>query len=441
MADVLTRDGDVTFKDEDVTFDHELLTLTVSNAYSACTVGTVLLEYAFLVSHGIQTNVVAAVALVQEHNPTASNTSHSNLPQSITINIVSADEPDPVWFDTTAAVFKDHGDGVFYPHYLTILELSDCVQPSATGSSLLFVESVLTVATVYDKQVADAITLQVEIAAIAVNSAVNINVADTVSLSQEYQLSLSNAFDSQVAEAVALGVEYVITLSYCDQQNVVETIAFFVEGVYDIALSSAINAQYSEAIDLSQTYVLTVSSSSVVSSVDPVVFVSEGTLVVQNAYSGQTADAVTVSEYHALVVLNTIDVQFTDAVVLEQTYYLTTDDTYHEQLAESPLLNEESEDVLTVGNIAHSQFVDALALIQSHVANSLDCAQLQYSDTLDLLISHVLAVANCENKCLGQTVTLGFKSGFLGVIVDPYLLSITQHRAMVSTTPQRYLMQ
>jgi len=445
MADVLTRDGDVIFKDQDVTFDHELLTLTVSDCYSACLAGTVLLEYAILVSHGTQLNVAGSVVLFQENILAVSNAYDANISQSITLNVTAESEPDPVWFDTEAALFKDHGDGVFYPHYLTFLELENGTQTNVATSPLLFIESVLSVNSAYTKQVADSVSVSEEITGISfvVNNGLNDNVADVLTLSQLHQFVASDSYSVQTAAVANLDVEYVLTISSGIQSNVTETVAFTITGIDDISVTNSIQTQYADVFALFQEYVLavTVANSYVRNVADILNFGAIDTLIVQNPYCGQVVDSVILSQHHNVVIAGTIDYQITDAVVLYQDYNLTASETYHEQITDSPVFAIESEDTLEVESIAHSQFVDALVLIQSHVANSLDCAQLQSADTLDLLIEGVLAVGNCENKNYAQSVTLGFRSGFLGVVVDPYLISQTHQRAMESVTQHRYLMQ
>jgi hypothetical protein len=445
MADVLTRDGDVIFKDQDVTFDHELLTLTVSNAYSSCIAGTVLLEYAFLVSHGTHINVAGSVILFQENVLTVSGPYNANIPQSITINITGTDEPDPVWFDTTAAVFKDHADGVFYPHALTLLSLSDAIQENVSTPPVLFIECVLSVNSAYTKQVADSVSVSEEITGIsfAVNNGLNTNVADVLTLSQLHQFVASDSYSVQAASSANLSVEYVLTVSSGIQLNVTETVAFTITGIDDISVTNSIQTQYADVFALFQEYVLavTVANSYVRNVADVLNFGAIDTLIVQNPYCGQVVDSVVLSQQHNVVIADTVDSQITDSIVLYQDYNLTASETYHEQITDSPVFAIESEDTLEVESIAHSQFVDALVLIQSHVAETLDCVQLQYPETLDLLIHHAIAVGDCVNSNYAQSITLGFRSGFLGVVVDPYLISQTHQRAMESVTQHRYLMQ
>lgn len=484
MADVLTRDGDVTFKDEDVTFDHELITLVVSGAYSACSADsfsilqesvlvtsspyqvnasgslvlsqeyvltpsncssanvteTLSLEDVLFISYGTQYNVSGPIVLFQENVLSISSTYNVNTQQGLVLTLITEIEPDPVWMDTAAAVFKDTTDAKFDPHYLVTLELSDGTQVNASTTGAFTTEEVLSVNSAYSKTITDAITISEGIG-FNINDGININAVAEILLSQEQNLVLSSAYHSDLSETLLIGIEYVLTVQDCYDATVSGTVLLEVAGIDYVAILDSVQSQYADSVVLLQEHVLSVNDALSITASDTASLTSFDTLLVQNGYSTQKVDALTLSELNNLVVSSAYDANIADTPAFTQIQSLELSDVANEQYSDGVSITQEAEDTLTVEAGVNSQLVDVLVLYQTYVAHVLDCSQIQSCGAINLSILQDLIVLNSEHHNLTPVLDLGFNDGFLGIVIDPYLMSLSVNMELHGKTPDRYLVQ
>jgi uncharacterized protein YsxB (DUF464 family) len=443
------KDADVKLADGDVYFYPHLNELTVSDCYSINVSDEVSFGQTILPNSAFNITVSSIVVLEQEHTLAVSNTLGYNITQDVMLNIETGIEPEPVWFDTETAIFKDHPDGQWTPHAVTLLEVSNCIQENEPEEIIFGEFYSLAVSSAYSKNVADALNLS-EAVTLTLGNVYDSQVTDAVVLLQIHTLTVSDVYDSNVTGSIVLFTESVLTLSDVIQYNVSDTVLISVEGFEYVPIADAVQNNYADAIGLYQEYVLTVSDSYDANASDTVSLAPLDQVTVENAYSKQVADSVTLSELNNIVLANVVNSNVSDVVQLSEQQQIAFTDAIVEIYTQEPILNLESEHTLEIVNSIDEQFVESLLLYQEYVATQLDSLQGNYADLIRLSVEGELLISDAVMNNYAQSIVLGFRDGFLGIVINPYLVSMTHLMSLnsmtrdlhsVSKTPHRTLMQ
>lgn len=391
-----------------------------------------------------QSNFVDTVALSQEYTLSLSDAANSQYADVPSLTPETGIGADAAWQDTTDTVWTDTTDTTWYPKSLYTLDIDDNVQANVADVPALIGEAVLVVLDAANEQVADALSLLQEHNALGAVDGVQNNVADALDLIQEHYTAASDTAQIQNADAPALEQEQWLALDDTVQNNVADTPSIGVEGGEETALAvqdaAQINVADGAAV-LVQEYVLGVSDTAQNNVTDAVTLGFEGLLVVDAGAQAQTVETPDLQQSQTLVLSDAVQINSGESLGdFAQTQIIVANDAVDEQYAEAPVISELAADSVSVESAVQANVADALVLLQEHILVNSDCAQLQSAESFDLVVWRLLGVTDCTQYNMVDVLTLYAGLG-LGVIVDPYIISLTVDRTMQSVTPNRYLIQ